>query len=384
MITPATIGRFLIGERRAIESIANGRWVLCLGLIFITVAIVGLLDDQLLFFSDSWLFPGLLINASLFFLFTFAVVKVAGRLRSHFETFTNCGAFLRCFVMTAPLAWLYGIPVEEVMTAHQTALFKVSLYAVITIWQILLMSRVTQVLFEIPPLRAFALIALPASIFTLGESHFQINNLGGVLTTNLSGETRNFLGWAHTTFTTGSLVLCLTSVVMLLVLPKEEAKPWYPRSEKTRIAARSWWWSGLVLALASLAAIVPQQRLRHLATFRQLIEAGRYAEASDFAESMTEEAFPPHHRLLPRSALHDTPFGLQLLAHEQDWPAWLLPKLDRDLSDWLDRSTYYHESKRWWVLYHEVQHAPHVQDVADQFTPGITVSEVFSENDDSD
>ncbi|HQU43390.1 MAG TPA: hypothetical protein PK867_11305 [Pirellulales bacterium] len=56
--------------------------------------------------------------------------------------------FLGLYWMTAPLAWLYAVPVENFMTPLQATVTNLALLGLVSVWRVWLMTRVVQCLFS--------------------------------------------------------------------------------------------------------------------------------------------------------------------------------------------------------------------------------------------
>src|SRR6185503_2799832 len=68
------------------------------------------------------------------------------------------------FWMTAPIAWLYAIPVERFLDTYHAAQANIALLGIVSLWRVLLMSRIMAVLFEIHFLRALGWVLIAASL----------------------------------------------------------------------------------------------------------------------------------------------------------------------------------------------------------------------------
>src|SRR5207245_4538618 len=77
--------------------------------------------------------------------------------------------FMAAFWMTAPIAWLYAIPVERFLDSYHAAQANIALLSIVSLWRVLLMSRVLAVLFEIHFLRAlgWVLFAAPLEVIVV-------------------------------------------------------------------------------------------------------------------------------------------------------------------------------------------------------------------------
>ena len=59
-------------------------------------------------------------------------------------------ALLALFWMTAPLAWLYGIPFERLLAAASAVKWRLRTLLLVSVWRMLLMMQVVSVLYQIP------------------------------------------------------------------------------------------------------------------------------------------------------------------------------------------------------------------------------------------
>src|ERR1051326_6460383 len=66
--------------------------------------------------------------------------------------------------MTAQIAWLYAIPVERFLDPYRAAQANITLLAIVSLWRVLLMSRILSVLFEINFERALGWAFMAAAL----------------------------------------------------------------------------------------------------------------------------------------------------------------------------------------------------------------------------
>lgn len=86
--------------------------------------------------------------------------------------------------MTAPMAWLYGIPFERLLGEREAASANVWILSIVSIWRVLILSRVYAVLFgtywlgALIRLGTFALTLVYAGVFVARVP--LVNFMGGV------------------------------------------------------------------------------------------------------------------------------------------------------------------------------------------------------------
>src|SRR4051812_42796131 len=104
------------------------------------------------FFSGSFLY-GLLIRG-------FAKSHLPPENRNE----TRWATFMALFWLTAPIAWLYALPVERVLDPYRAAQANIALLSIVSLWRVLLMSRVLAVLLNIPFPRALGWVLVAAAL----------------------------------------------------------------------------------------------------------------------------------------------------------------------------------------------------------------------------
>lgn len=143
-----TVCRFLCGDRLAILTIARGGGALGIGALFVLSAALAREYDGADLLAEPWHlvvpFAASLGTSFLLFCLLFAVGK-ARRMGSvpFGRTYLR---FLGLYWMTAPLAWLYAIPVESFMTPPDATLANLGLLGVVSLWRVCLITRVVQCL----------------------------------------------------------------------------------------------------------------------------------------------------------------------------------------------------------------------------------------------
>lgn len=374
-----TIGKFLIGNREAVKTVASSAKTILLGLLFIVSAgLARNYDHHLL--REELLWIGGPIGMALFssiFIYTF--LKIFGRIPSTDKPYSNFTGFFACFTMTAPLAWLYGIPVENFTSPLNATIFNFSILLLVSIWRVTLMVRVTCVLFGFHPARAFALVAIPASVemffATLVSSISIVGIMGGM---SLSPADA-FLVKATGFVTYASIVVFGLGILTALVGPRGNVTSWFPERPQPKITPASWLVALAIIGLWLVIAIIPQQKLTTREHFRNLIKAERYEEAAEFAKTKTLADFPIHQSLfVRRSTYFHPPLALELLVHHANWPEWLRQELKTDVKTWISGlPSHFDDQDVKEHLYRDFSQAPFTQKVADEFTPGINVSDYF-------
>jgi len=161
-----TLFGYWIGQESAIREIASNRRLLPVGFLFCLSAALARHYDGKYLLHEPWflLAPAgaSLVTSSILFFFLYLATSV--RARKVLPAFASCYlSFLGLYWMTAPLAWLYGIPYERFLNTADAAQANVWTLELVSLWRVLLMSRVVALLTPSSLFSAFVKIAVPAA-----------------------------------------------------------------------------------------------------------------------------------------------------------------------------------------------------------------------------
>ena len=155
-----TLGLYLLGNRHAILEVASGRHGLWLGLWLVLSAGFAREYDGEDLLHEPWhlLIPlGASLGSSLLLFLLLQVVCLV-RTRKWGNFLAGYKALLQLSWMTAPLAWLYAIPVERFLSPADAVLANLSLLGLVALWRVLLMARALSVLYEVRFISALAVV----------------------------------------------------------------------------------------------------------------------------------------------------------------------------------------------------------------------------------
>lgn len=288
--------RFLFGSRRAILALAGDPRTAVVGFVFVISAAVAREYDG----EDLLAEPGHLL------------VPVAASLAASFALYgTVClqfrwervappfwrtyWSFLGLFWMTAPLAWLYAIPVERFLPPLEATQANLCLLAVVSLWRVALAIRIVQVLFDATwgavPLVLFyaASVGLAAAL----AAPWPLIELMGGLRRSPSEE-------LLVATTRGLASVCLFAIPLCgiaMLVERFLGSRWY--AEKLDDPQRSHPWGMYALAALSLAVWIPilphtqaEQQLRR--RVEQSFEGEDIPAAMRALSARRREEFPPH------------------------------------------------------------------------------------------
>lgn len=147
-----TVGRliqFLLGSRVAIATFASRRDTLWLGLIFVISAGFVREYHQGNWIQKPWLIATPLIWATVLTLLLFPLATIVARQRGAIveNYWGRYRVFLGLVWLTAPLAWIFILPVDQLMPAEDAAIIKLWLLGIVSVWRIYLVTRILTTLF---------------------------------------------------------------------------------------------------------------------------------------------------------------------------------------------------------------------------------------------
>jgi hypothetical protein len=182
----ATIFAYLAGRRQAILEIAADRSALGVGALLVLSAWLARNYDRASLIHEPWRLLGpfvasLAVSGPLF-------LSVYGLARWKGMESPGIGrayrAFLALYWMTAPLAWLYGIPYERFLSATAATDANLGTLALVSVWRVALMIRVVSVVFDLRVRTALPLVMLVADGAALTALHLAplpvIHVMGGI------------------------------------------------------------------------------------------------------------------------------------------------------------------------------------------------------------
>lgn len=316
---PADLFLYLIGNRGAIERVAATRGAWLIGAILVLSAGIARNYDHLdLLREPEWFigpFAASLVSVGFIYLW------LSGPLKFHAvgSYWRQWGVFLSLAWLTAPCAWLYGIPVESMSDIMTATKWNIAFLAIVALWRVAIIVRAVSVLADVSWRRVLPLVLAPAALEAFVGSTFERLSLVGIMG-GIRLEPHTTLLVDATRFTTtASFFIFVGSVIAHFFTKARAAKPLFRPAAG---AARKLYALALgALTLWMLAALPmrPLQANRH--HLAQLLQDNKFAEAIAFASAKKRGDFPPHHHLPPSPSPWFNPQVLVDLPAEV--PAWL-------------------------------------------------------------
>ncbi len=328
-MTLSTLPRYLIGRESAIREVIESRGVLLLGFLFVLSAGFAREYDGEDLVAEPWhlLIPlgASVVSCAILYLL---LLLVARRDKEYplrpVERFTR---FLGLYWMTAPLAWLYAIPVERWLSPVDAMEFNLYLLGIVALWRVLLISRGAAVLFgttfkhTIFPVVLFGDVLMLIILAYTPVPILQI--MGGVRLSPTEAllqdvtSTATFWGvFSFPVWAIGTLAIWSTSL--------EEGESWRPIKLASRRhgTSASLWGLGiaaLLIWIPILPKTQPPLRLRN--EVDTLLRQGEIEQAVGLMSAHQREDFPPIWDPAPRPAFRENFPPLHLVLHITRDPA---------------------------------------------------------------
>jgi hypothetical protein len=344
----ATLIRYLAGNRDAILKIAATPTAIWLGAVLVFSAALAREYDGKDLIDEPWHvlvpFVASLLTSFLLFCLVYAIARLNGIGKQPF--FRSYRSFLALYWMTAPLAWLYGIPVERFLSPGNAMRANLCLLAIVAAWRVALMVRVVTVLFSTTARAAVWPVMLFADTIVLVVLRFtplpMVQMMGGIRLSEREQVVADVAFW----------LASLSVVTWLAWLIGTIATCFGPRNwtyaladVETRHAVKGSAWILAALSIAAWSAFLPltqpPQRLRRAVEAE--FASGRFQDAIHLMAAHGPEDFPPHWEPPPHIAYErrSEPPLLDVIEVVLDTqaPAWLqeiyADKLAEQMSNWI-------------------------------------------------
>lgn len=338
---------YLVGNRQAILQIASTHGALGLGALFVLSAGLAREYDGADLYHEPWLLliPFVASTATSFLLYSLVYLAALRRFIERPAFGPMYISFLALYWMTAPIAWFYAIPVERFMSAGDSTIANLYLLALVSLWRVILITRVVNVLFGASVFAAFWLVMLFADSVALGMLSLTpipiINVMGGV---RLSSSEIAIQSTALSIFLFGGMswLVWLLGVFLIGISGRRDWK--VPSIELTRSSqiGRFAWALPICVILGFIGLLPftqPEQQLRH--AVENNLAKNRIDEAIRLMSKHVHSDFPPHWIPPPHLAYRDPrPKLLDILnvVAETDSAAWVqkifADKLESDISNY--------------------------------------------------
>ena len=321
---------YLFGLRGPVERVVSSSLALPVGFLLVLTAGLARNYDHLDLATQWEWFLGPLLVSFFSCCFIFLIVYPATGMLRRGGPMPQFAGFLAAFWMTAPCAWVYGIPVERWTDLVTATRWNIAFLAVVSLWRVLLLARVVAVLTGAGYLRCLVAVLLPASVEAFVASLFQMTSVIGIMSgVRISPEHELLVAASKFVMSTSLIVFVLCLIVHCLInslQPGSRAMSAMPSP-----SARPQAWGALAFAAVALGgwfaiAQPAQVAVRNHASLQQLVRHEHYEGAVAFASLRSPDDFSAIH-YLPPDPWNDyagVPLVKLLLATDDDTPEWLV------------------------------------------------------------
>ncbi len=326
--------KFLFGSRAAIEKLARCPGTLLFGAVLVATAAVCREYDAV----SLWHYPEDLLApfaastllASVLFVWCKCLPRVN---QTSQEPLKDYCVFLAAYWFTAPLAWLYAIPVETFLNEYQAVVCNLTFLSIVSLWRVTLFSRFISVRYRTPYIAALAWITIPcAAVAFVGLIQKQISLvgiMGGVRLTaaeqvvhDYSGNVLEIASWAFWS----SIVISIGYFILRSVRgATEQAQP-HTAQPGAGVGWDLWCVSALVFAVLIIGVTSFQPRMYRAAEVDRLIRKSNFSAAIELMTSAgSRDAFPPIWNPEPkvRGGYGESMAGLTRTIHAERPAIWI-------------------------------------------------------------
>lgn len=308
-----TLLKYLLGNKHAICEIASTRQGLLLGLLFVLSAGFAREYDGEDLLHEPWhLFIPLGASLLSSFLLYSLIWFVAFCRRAKNAFWSGYRVFLTLFWMTAPLAWLYAVPVERFLSAADSVRANLWFLGIVSVWRVALITRVVSVLYRCKPQAALFVVMLFADALVLQVLVLTplpiLSIMGGI---RLTEAEEVLLSTAFLIRVSGflSLPIWIVGAICVAAVGSRGAGAWSAVQEdsqlieaprKRNVGPGLWAVGGI--ALLAWITILPftQREQRNRRFVETALTRGEVAAALTYMSQRLPTDFPPHWDPPPR------------------------------------------------------------------------------------
>jgi hypothetical protein len=306
-ISPLTVVRFLFGSREAIRLIAESPAAVWIGGLFVLSAGFAREYDGEDLSAEPWHllipFGASLATSCLLFACAYAAARYRGAMAAPYATLYV--RFLGVYWMTAPLAWLYALPVERWTGAAEAVEWNLWLLAIVSVWRVALMIRVVNVLFAAPaPSAAWVVCSFACGVVLVLAWSMPmpvIAFMGGVRLSERDALIQSVMFNLRVAAVLGGLV-CFVGLPVFLARSKPAWGLVIDLSRRTRVHPGVWLLPAAALAVWPFVLPHPQREQRLRRQVEEMLVSDRIAEALELMSEHRQDEFPPHWEPPPRIA----------------------------------------------------------------------------------
>jgi hypothetical protein len=343
-MTPRILIKYLIGSEEAIRAVAAGGNWWPLGPLLVLLTAFPRNYDQTWIGEQPflWIF-GPLIFSTVSGVFLFATLHgLFLRWRRDPETpkqpfREQLTSFMGLFWLTAPIAWLYALPVERFLDPLSATWANLALLGVVALWRVLLMARVIQVVQGAKFLTSLVWVLVPASfevlvIAVLGALQHIGSMMGGMRHSPEEELLVQTLNTLSTAAFWGFPAFCLIGA-SLAQRSNHSLRP-FPQTSPVRVP---WAFLGLAAGFWLAISIPAQIQVRRNAIVEDLVTKITLRRALNYFAAHSPSDFAPSRPLPPKAFGQSVYLELPPLfgVLEADDPPWVQAHLMKRFQEML-------------------------------------------------
>ncbi len=327
---------FQIGNRSAIERIVSSRWSILVGVLLVATTPLARNYDQvsLVHHGERLMGPFIAPLFSSFFIFMFAFPLLRlGRSEGAKSFGGQYWTFLGAFLFTAPLAWLYAIPVEQWMDPLAAAKCNVALLSLVSVWRVLLIVRVFQVVTKCGWWQCALVVLTPlsmevcAAVAITSFLHIDLASSMGGISLESTAVDRYMQSVRENVFKVSGILTFVFWIGVSIVGAKAGAmksQRGFP-VETAKVPVVSLGLCGVLIAAWIILTMPVQKEQYRYGKLQNLIATSQYEEAFDFMEELGQDFFEASRPLPPDPWGHEAYWYLPIVMEnlDQDRPQWI-------------------------------------------------------------
>jgi hypothetical protein len=330
----STLIHYLFGSRRAIIEVANCRGAVWLGMLFVISAALAREYDGKDLLHEPWhlalpLAVSLLTSFLLFVLLETAFPNRHQQAIQAGRFVVKYRALLGLYWMTAPLAWLYAVPVERFLGVADAVRANLLFLGLVALWRVALMTRVVSIIYSRQTLSAFAVVMLLADSVALAVFWLTpvplLSVMGGIRLSESESVMQGTVFLVRL-LATLSWPIWLVGALAAGAIRRGSITGWsdVDLSESGSDPVSSGLWGLSALSVIVWAGILPFTQVEQINRWRaeRDLRDGRIEDALAFMSQLDRSDFPPHWDPPPRIGYGEEPPSLvDILLHLQHAPA---------------------------------------------------------------
>lgn len=307
-----TVLRYLVGSASAIGDIARNRNAVWVGLVFVISAGFAREYDGEYLLAEPWhlLAPigaSLVTSLILFTMLETSFSTSAGAKSHDPPPLRGYRSFLGLYWMTAPLAWLYAVPVERMLDASGSVRANLALLGIVSLWRVLLMIRVVYVVYRRTVISSFFVVLLFGDLVAMAVFWLTplpiLSIMGGIRLTE-SEQIIQSVGfmvrfWGLVTLP----VWFIGHTVTIKRGARGDESPgrrFLGDFSGGSVSKSLWAIAAMSVAIWFLVLPTTQREQRHRSIAEDSLRSGQIAEAIQYMSDRKQSDFPPHWDPPPR------------------------------------------------------------------------------------